>query len=348
MLEKQLERYTINSGSTIRQAMQSINDNWREVTLVKTDDGRIIGTVTDGDIRRGLLRGLTMESPATEVMNREFTSVGPEMNRATVMDLMRARSIVQIPVVDKDMHLLAIHFLQDLIGNVPRPNVAVIMAGGKGVRLRPVTETIPKPMVPVAGRPILERVILHLVGFGIKKIYVAINYMGEMIEEHFGDGSSLGCELHYLKENRSLGTGGPLSLLSYAGSHPLVVMNGDLITQANIGSMLEFHQSQGCAATVGISIYPLHIPFGVVKKQGNRLLQLNEKPTEHFFINTGIYVLNPSVLTFVPKDEEFPLTSLIQNLLEKNMPVGTFLIEEEWIDIGRQKDLKKANGIIDE
>lgn len=317
MFEKQLEKFTITTENTIRQAMESINDNWREVTLVKADDGRIIGTITDGDIRRGLLRGLTLESPATEVVNRQFVSVSPETSRAAVLDMMKALVIRQMPIIDSNGGLVGIHFLNDLLGTETKPNTAVIMAGGKGVRLRPVTETIPKPMVPVAGRPILERVILHLVGFGIRNIYVAINYMGGMIEEHFGDGSSLGCELRYLKEDRWLGTGGALSLLPYTGPHPLIVMNGDLITQANIGKMLEFHEAEKCDATVGVSVYPLHIPFGVVKKQCNRLLELQEKPTEHFFINTGIYILNPVTLSFVPKDEEFPITSLIQSLLSK-------------------------------
>jgi dTDP-glucose pyrophosphorylase len=346
--KEELKRFVIAKGQTIRQAMMVINENWREIVFVEDDSGKLAGTVTDGDIRRGLLSGFSFDTSIEIVMNKSFTFVDPEVDRARALDLMKAKGILQIPIVDRDMRLVGIHFLQELLGTSIKPNAAVIMAGGKGVRLRPVTETIPKPMVPVAGRPILERVILHLVGFGIRQIYVAINYMGEMIEEHFGDGSSLGCELHYLKEDKWLGTGGALSLLPSAQEHPLIVMNGDLITQANVGNMLEFHEAEQCEATVGVSVYPLHIPFGVARKQGNRLLELHEKPTEHFLINTGIYVLNPSTLSLVPKDEEFPITSLIQGLLANDMRVGAFLIEEEWIDIGRQKDLKKANGILDE
>jgi dTDP-glucose pyrophosphorylase len=348
MQRQELKRFIVAKSQTVRQAMEAINENWREIVFVEDEQGKLVGTITDGDIRRGLLSGLSFDASVELIMNKSFTYVSPEIDRVRALETMKARGVLQIPIVDSGMRLVGIHFLQELLGTSIRPNAAVVMAGGKGVRLRPVTETIPKPMVCVAGRPILERIILHLMGFGIRRIYVALNYMGELIEEHFGDGSHLGCELHYLKESTCLGTGGALSLIPEDESHPLVVMNGDLVTQVNIGNMLEFHEAEKCVATVGVSIYPLHIPFGVVKKSGNRLVEMHEKPVEHFLINTGIYILDPSTLRLVPKNEEFPITSLIQSLLQKDMSVGTFLIEEEWIDIGRHADLRKANGIIDE
>ena len=346
MQKKELKKFVIAKDQTIRDAMVRINENWREIVFVEDDLGKLVGTITDGDIRRALLSEFSFDCPAELVMNKNFTYVGPEVDRVRALDLMKARGILQIPIVDQGMHIVGIHFLQELLGASVRPNIAVIMAGGQGVRLRPLTETIPKPMVPVAGRPILERVILHLIGFGIRKIYISVNYKGNIIEEYFGDGSSLGCILHYLKEENALGTGGALSLLPDIGPHPLIVMNGDLVTQADIGRMLEFHETQQSEATVGVSLYPLQIPFGVVRKEGTRLIELQEKPTEHFFINSGIYILNPLVLSLVPKDQEFPITSLIQTLLARNALVSAYLIEEEWIDVGRHEDLWKAKGII--
>jgi dTDP-glucose pyrophosphorylase len=345
MEREELKKYLIKQNQTIREAMEKINENWREVVFVEDDSGKLVGSITDGDVRRGLLGGLAFESSIDGIMNSHFTYVGPEMGRASALDLMKAKTLLQIPIVDHQMRLVGVHFLQEILGTAIKPNIAVIMAGGKGVRLRPLTEAIPKPMVPVAGRPILERVILHLIGFGMRNIYVSVNYMSKMIEEYFGDGSSLGCTLQYLREEKSLGTGGALSLLPDTGPHPLIVMNGDLVTQADISKMLEFHETEQCEATVGVSLYPLHIPFGVVKRQGTRLIELQEKPTEHFLVNSGIYILNPSVLSLIPKDQEFPITSLIQALLVQNARVSAYLIEEEWIDIGRHEDLRKAKGI---
>ncbi|HME44441.1 MAG TPA: nucleotidyltransferase family protein [Syntrophorhabdales bacterium] len=346
MIEKQLEKFMINSTSTIRQAMESINDNWREVTLVKTDDGRIIGTITDGDIRRGLLRGLTMESPATEVMNREFVFVSPEIGRAAVLDMMKALVIRQMPIIDSYGKLVGIHFLNDLLGTEIKPNIAVIMAGGRGTRLRPLTESCPKPMIQVAGRPILERVLLHLVSYGIRKVFISINYMADKIESHFGDGSRFACSIEYLREEKALGTGGALSLLPRDIEHPIVVVNGDQLTQADIGELLKFHEQEQVIATMGVRHYQVEIPFGVVKQEGRRLLALQEKPTDHYLVNTGIYVLDSEAVSMVPDNTDFPITALFDLLVDRKKPVGVYYIEEEWIDVGRHDDLLKANGIV--
>jgi dTDP-glucose pyrophosphorylase len=341
-----LSKFVIHSGQSIRHAMECINSNWREVSLVTDKEHRVIGLITDGDIRRGFLSGLTMESPATKVMTRTFLSVGPEADRSTVLDMMMARSIRHVPVLDKDGKLFGIHFLEELIGKTVKPNLAVIMAGGKGIRLRPLTENCPKPMIRVAGRPILERVILHLVGYGIREIYLSINYLGDMIEQYFGDGASFGCSIKYLREKKSLGTGGPLSLLSEQPNYPLIVMNGDQVTQVDIAKLLDFHEQEKVEATIAVKPYQVEIPFGVVRHNGGRLVELQEKPTADYLINTGIYVLNPGVLPLIPKNEEFPITGLFDLMLDRKMQVGVHCIEEEWIDVGRHDDLRKAKGVL--
>jgi dTDP-glucose pyrophosphorylase len=344
-MKNDLSKFIISSNQMIRHAMECIDSNWREVSLVSDSEQRIIGVITDGDIRRGLLRGLTMDSPATEIMTKTFFSVGPDADRTTVLDIMKSRSIRHVPVLDAQGRLIGIHFLEELLGTSVKPNIAVIMAGGKGTRLRPLTENCPKPMIPVAGRPILERVILHLVGYGIRKIYLSINYLGDMIEQYFGDGSAFGCSIQYLREEKYLGTGGPLSLLPEQPKHPLIVMNGDQVTQIDIASLLAFHDREHVDATIAIKPYQVEIPFGVIQKNGDRLVEIQEKPTSNYLINTGIYVLNPPVLSFVPKNEEFPITELFNILIEQGIPVGVHSIDAEWTDVGRHDDLKKANGV---
>src|SRR5215813_7439389 len=230
-LPPELQKLIVGPQNSIRDAMRVITDNWREIALVADDAGHVSGVVTDGDIRRGLLSGLTLDSPVSRVMTTNYIHVGTEADRASVLDLMKARRIRHIPVLDRERRLVGIHFLESLLGVGDRPNVAVIMAGGEGRRLRPLTDRLPKPMVPVAGRPILERIVLHLVGYGVTRIYISVNYLAELIIGHFGDGAAFGCSIEYLRESAPLGTGGPLSLLAERPRDPLIVMNGDLVTQ---------------------------------------------------------------------------------------------------------------------
>ena len=216
------------------------------------------------------------------------------------------------------------------------------MAGGEGRRLRPLTDRLPKPMVPVAGRPILERIVLHLVGYGIKRIYISVNYMAEVITEHFGDGARFGCAITYLRESAPLGTGGPLSLLPEPPAHPLLVMNGDLVTQVDVSRLLQFHERQGACATLAARHYQVEIPFGVVTERDDRLVELVEKPTPHYLINAGIYVLDPDVLPLVPAGAFFPITTLFEKLLAHKRRVAVYSIEEDWIDVGRREELCRA------
>ena len=232
VVERQIPDLIIAEGASIRDALQAIDTNGREMVMVSDKSDRIIGLISDGDIRRGLLAGLTLDLPAVNVMTRDFFTVAPDTDRASVLDIMRARSFPYVPVLDRDRRLIAVHFLRDLLGAAPKPNIAVVMAGGRGARLRPVTDAIPKPMIEVAGRPMLERIVLHLVGHGVQTIHLAVNFMADVIERHFGDGSTLGCRIEYLRESTPLGTGGALSLLTERPAHPFFVLNGDLISTA--------------------------------------------------------------------------------------------------------------------
>lgn len=334
--------FVIADNASIRDAMQAIDTNGREMVLVRDKSERVIGLISDGDIRRGLLRGQTLDMSAATVMTRDFYMVSPSADRASILDVMRARSFQHVPVVDGDGKLVAVHFLRDLIGATPKPNVAVLMAGGRGTRLGPVTQDVPKPMLEVAGRPMLERLVLHLVGHGIQTIYIAVNFKAEIIEKHFGNGSGFGCRIEYLRETMPLGTGGPLSLLPQRPKHPFLVLNGDLISRANVTALLEVHEHQNNIATIGVGPYQIQIPFGTVREEGGRLLSLVEKPNIDVLVNRGIYALDPAVLDFLPGQKEFPITDLFEVLLAAKKPVGVFNFDDAWVDVGHIDDLRRA------
>jgi dTDP-glucose pyrophosphorylase len=334
----------LDVGQTIRDALHSLQISGLEMVLAVKAGDILAGVMTDGDIRRALLQGSSLESPLEPHLNRNYTAASPEMDRAVVLDLMQARQISQIPILDGAGRLVGLHTLHDILGAAQRPNWAVIMAGGRGERLRPITESLPKPMVKVAGRPILERIILHLVGFGIRKVFLSVNYLSEVIESHFGDGRSFGCAIEYLREEKPLGTGGALSLLPQRPAHPLLVLNGDLITQADVGAMLAFHAAGEFVATIGYHQYVHTIPYGVLDLDGARLLGMREKPSESWTTNAGVYVLAPYLLERVPADTAFPLPALVEECLDRREPVGAFQIQDEWIDIGHHRELRRARG----
>lgn len=331
----------VSLSRTLLDAMRVIEQGGVGIALVLDASGRLVGMLTDGDIRRGLLGGASLESPLEPHVRRRFTSVTPSSGRAEVLDLMQSLVIHQVPVVDESGRVVGLHLLHELLGGVERPHWAVVMAGGRGTRLGPLTESIPKPMVRVAGRPILERLVLHLVGFGIRRIFLSVNYLADVISGYFGDGSKFGCRIEYLQESEPLGTGGALSLLKETPSSPLVVLNGDLVTQANLADMLDFHARGRFVATMGVRQYTHQVPFGCVEQEGGRIIGLDEKPIIDRSVNAGIYVLEPSLLARVPKTS-YPITALFEECLRKREPVGAFEIRDDWLDVGQRDQLKQA------
>ena len=336
----------VNASQSLAEAMRALDATGAEIVLVVNAKGVLVGVVTDGDIRRALLHGASLTAPVAPHMSRDFTAVGPRVGRAEVLDLMQARVIRGIPIVDDEGRVVGLHLLHEVLGAPERPNAAVVMAGGQGTRLRPLTEAIPKPMIRVAGRPILERVVLHLVGFGIRRVFIAINYLGHMIEDHFGNGRRFGCEIEYLRETQPLGTGGALSLLpeKAVGEEPLLVINGDLVTQANLGDMLDYHRHGRQRATMGVRRYFHTVPYGCVDLADDRVTRIVEKPQLSFFVNAGIYALDRDVVRRVPPNEDFPITTLLEGCLDRGEPVRAFEIEDDWIDVGQREQLKLAQG----
>lgn len=331
----------VRPDQTLYDALVAINNGGVGLALVTNRDGLLQGVLSDGDVRRALLQGKSLQSKLTPHVCREFTVVTPNVGRAEVLDLMRALLIEQIPVVDENGRLVGLHLIHTILGAIHRPNWAVIMAGGRGTRLHPYTETVPKPMLKVAGRPLLERLILHLVGFGVRRVFLAINYLGHIIENYFGDGARFGCRIDYLREEQYLGTGGALALLPEQPESPLLVMNGDLVTQVQVGEMLDYHTRGGQLATMGVRPYTHEIPFGCIQVDGDRVTKLEEKPVLSQMINAGIYVLAPALLRRVPRGP-FPITSLIEECLQRKEHVAPFEVLDDWVDVGQHETLKEA------
>lgn len=337
-----LEACVLPPNSTIEDAMRSLDRSGAEISLVVDAEGMLLGTVTDGDVRRALLSGASLSEPAANCMNRRFAAVRPTSGRAEVMDLMQARKLSGIPVIDHSGRLIGLHLIHEIVGRHARPNWAVIMAGGFGSRLWPLTEALPKPMLRVAGRPILERIVLHLVSFGLERIFISVHYLGDIIEGYFGDGSKFGCQIEYLREQQPLGTGGALSLLPESPTHPLLVMNGDLVTQADIGRMLDFHSDEAAVATIAVRPHFQTIPFGCVELDGVRVRQMEEKPRITKLVNAGIYVLDPQAHRRIPAGQPFAITDLFASMLSNDERVCAFEIEDDWIDVGQKDALRQA------
>lgn len=348
MSRERLSRIQVGRHASVRDAMRAIDDGGVEAALV-VDGDRLVGVVTDGDVRRALLAGASLDDPVGPHATRGFVAVAPGTPRADVLDLMQARSVTQVPVVDDRGRLVGLHVLRELVGPAELPNVAVVMAGGRGRRLRPHTDDLPKPMLPVAGRPILERILLHLVGGGIREVFLAVHFKAEVIEAYFGDGARHGCRVRYLRDPAGtwLGSGGALASLPpavRAGSDPLLVMNGDLLTRFDVAGLLAAHGASGAPLTVGIRPHRYQVPFGVCTTEGGRVVAFAEKPAMVWSVNAGVYVVDPALLDRVPAGRPFPITALVSGCVERGEPVHAHPIDGEWLDVGDPAQLHAARG----
>jgi dTDP-glucose pyrophosphorylase len=337
-----MQELRVSPSDSLLNVLKIIDVGAEQIAIVLDEDGRLLGIVTDGDIRRALISGYSMDSPLDGFYTKEFKSVGVSYSREAALSLMAANRIEHLPIVDDEGRLHGLHLLSELVVIDEKPNWAVIMAGGRGSRLGALTDTIPKPMIKVAGRPILERIVLQLVGAGIRKIYLAVNYLSHLIEDHFGDGSDFGCQIEYLRETEPLGSGGALSLLPMEPKDPVIVMNGDLVTEFSLRGLLRTHERRNASITVGVRKYTHGVPFGCISEDGDLVTELREKPVLEELINTGIYAISPELIQRVP-NEFYPITRLIEGALKKEEKVACFHIDE-WIDVGQPHQLAQARG----
>lgn len=339
---QELSRALLPPNATLRDALQTIDQGSLQVALSCDDQGVLRGLLTDGNIRRALLAGASLESSVEPYLRRDFIHLSPTDSRAAALDLMQSLRIKHVPILAQDRRLVGLHLIDYLVSPALLPNQAFVLAGGQGRRLRPYTEHLPKPMLKVAGRPILERLVLHLAGHGIRRITLATGYLAHLVEEHFQDGRRFGCEISYLREETPLGTAGPLGLLRPRPVDPLLVLNGDLVTQFDVQQMLTRHQAEGNHLTVGVKVYSHQVPFGCVTVQDGRVQSVEEKPSLVRLVNAGIYVLQPEVVAAIAERQPLQMPDLIGQLLEQGRPVGAFELTDDWIDVGLKENLEKA------
>ena len=332
----------LNVAATLQQAIYCLNESSHQIVLVVNAEGELQGTLTDGDIRRGLLRGLTMESSIATLVNREPLVVPPQLGREAALQVMRANRVHQLPVVDEQRHVVGLFLLNELMAVAQRQNVMVIMAGGQGVRLRPHTETCPKPLLPVGGKPMLEHIIEAARADGFSRFALATHYLGHMIEDYFGDGSSWRVEISYLREEDPLGTAGAIGLLDPRPDLPFIVSNGDVLTDIRYGELLDFHCRYSAAATMAVRLHEWQNPFGVVRTKGVDIVGFEEKPIIRSHINAGVYVLEPRALDHLAKGTKCDMPTLFVRLQEASERTIVYPMHEPWLDVGRPDDLSRA------
>lgn len=334
-------------NSTLEDIVNNMNNSSFKIVLIVNKNNQLVGTVSDGDIRRGLLKGLDLHSSIEQIVHRGALVVPPGMGSEMVLKIMTANKIQQVPIVDEKLQIVGLHIWDEIASPPARQNLMVIMAGGKGTRLLPLTENCPKPLVEVAGKPMLEHIIIRAKNEGVSHFLIAINYLGHMIEDYFGDGSKFGVNIDYIREETPLGTAGALSLLVSRPKTPFIVTNGDLITDISYGDLLDFHKHHNAIATMAVRSYEWQHPFGVVQTRGVNIIGFKEKPITRSHINAGIYVLSPEALDGLIKNEPFDMPSLFVHLQEQSKTTVAYPMHEPWLDLGMPEELKKAQVAIE-
>ncbi len=332
----------IEADAAVLEAVQVVDHTSCKVAVVVDKRRRLLGVVTDGDIRRGMLAGVSLEDPVSEVMNSRPRAGSVNDTRAFMDAVMRSQGIQHLPIIDYDNRVVGLETLIDPAQDMELGNAVLLMAGGRGVRLSPLTRSDPKPLLAVGDRPLLETLILEMSAQGFRSFFISIRYLGEKIRRHFQDGERLGVRIEYLVESEALGTAGALALLPEALSEPVIVVNGDVLTKLNFRTLLQFHEGNDAAATMCVSEYSMTVPYGVVAMSGRRVVGIEEKPHSRYLINAGIYVLSPDVMGLIPRDEGYDMTELLARLIREGRNVAAFPIREYWRDVGRADDLERA------
>ena len=338
-----LKNILITKNQTILESYRRLNDTGYRV-LICVEAGKLFGIVTDSDIRRGILANKKLEDTVETIVNRHPVVASSDMSEKAILALMKEKKVDPIPVINDRGDLLNIYSLTDLTRSLVLPNSAVIVAGGFGKRLMPMTHNTPKPLLTIGGKPIIEHVIEHIAQYGIESFYVTVNYKSEMVKQHLGDGKQLGLKINYLEETKQLGTVGAISLLrNHNIEFPFIVMNGDILTRLNFGKLLDAHKANANLLTVCLTNYRFDVPYGVVEVDEGRITAINEKPVYNFFINAGIYCMSPAIIELIKPDTYFDVTSLMNLLMVKKIPIGYFVIDEYWRDVGSPEDYFHAN-----
>lgn len=336
------ENIVVHTKQTLFETMKIIDETSLQFAVVVDEDNHLLGTVTDGDIRRGILRGEGLEVPINLIMNPHPLSAKYGLKTNTYKQLMKSKNLKQLPIVNDQNKIVDILFI-DHLETPTNKNQVILMLGGLGKRLRPLTNDIPKPMLKVGNKPIVESIIEGFKQYGYTNFIFSVNYKKEVIQDYFQNGNIMGISIDYIEEKKRMGTAGALSLLENRPTEPFFVMNGDLLTQVNFDQLMQFHQEQNAVATMCVREYEYQVPYGVIETDGVELISIKEKPIHRSFVNAGIYVLSPEVFEYIPVDTFYDMPSLFEALINQGKKTSVFPIHEYWLDIGRVDDFNRAN-----
>lgn len=342
MTQEAWRQTLLPSTATLRSAIANLDASALQIVMIVDEAGVLQGTVTDGDVRRALLRDRGMDTPLSEIMSRAPLVAPAEVGREMILHLMQMNKLRQLPVVDAGRKVVGLHLWDEMLIQHERPNSMVIMAGGLGSRLRPYTEDCPKPMLPIGGKPMLEHIIERAKSQGFSHFILAIRYLGHMIQDHFMDGSNLGVKISYVQEDQPLGTAGALSLIDPLPALPLVVTNGDVLADIQYGELLDFHERHQAEGTMAVRLHEWQHPFGVVHTEGVAITGFEEKPVHRTHVNAGIYVLSPAALEKLSRGEPCDMPSLFERIQHQNGRIIAYPMHEPWLDVGRPDDLERA------
>jgi dTDP-glucose pyrophosphorylase len=333
----------VTTDASLEHAIEVLDKAALRIALIVDDDDKLQGTLTDGDVRRALLKHLPLDTPVRQVMNPKPKTAEEAWTDRRILALMEQHELLQLPLADKDGRVIGLANLHDLLNKHRHDNPVFLMAGGFGTRLRPLTNNCPKPMLKVGDKPILEQILLNFVEAGFHRFYISTHYMPDVIRDYFGNGEKWGVSIQYVHEEEPLGTGGALGLLPHDEIDlPIFMMNGDLLTSLNLHSFLEFHQSHGSVATMCVREYEHQVPYGVITSEGTQIKSMVEKPIHRFFVNAGIYLLEPELVKSVEPGTHIDMPTLLERQIDDGRPVNMFPIHEYWLDIGRIDDFHKA------
>ena len=339
-IETLLKQVIISPQTPISEALPILNRTETDLLLLCKNDCKLVGTLSCGDIRRAMLEGVSFNEPCLKVADLNPITASSQVSHSEARYLMNG-TVSYLPLVDAEGRVVNLLLHHDSLEEDILPLSAVIMAGGFGTRLRPLTNNLPKPLLPIGGRPIMELIVEQLRDAGIRQFIVTTHYLPEKIMKHFGDGRSFGIDITYISEDTPLGTAGALGLIEHP-NRPLLVINGDILSKLDFRAMWSFHRAYQAALTVAVRQYEYQVPYGVMESEGPYLRGLSEKPRLNFLVNAGIYLLQPAVLRHIPVGQRFDMTDLIKLLLHSGQPVVNFPIIESWLDIGQHADYRQA------
>ena len=345
---KSIENLKLDINSTIKEALELLDKTAMQIALIVDENDKLLGTLTDGDIRRGLLLGLDLNSSIKSIIFKTPTVAKISDTKEDILKIALAKKLHQIPIVDECGKLIGIQEIEELVKPGDKINKVVLMVGGLGSRLKPLTDNIPKPMLKVGNKPILETILLNFRKYGFKNIILCVSYKSEIIEDYFGDGSGFDLNIKYIHEDKRMGTAGALSLIEEEIDESFFVMNGDLLTNVNFENMMNYHNQNKAMATMGVREYDFQVPYGVVNVNGENILSIEEKPVHNFFVSGGVYILDKNMLDYIPDNKYYDMPTLFEKLIEEKKKTISFPIREYWIDIGRLEEYKKANEEYDE